>query len=196
MKKITLSIISVFVFAVCSFGQFSKGSILAGGSVGASFNTNKTTAGSITTTNYSQNVITFLPQGGYFFIDNLAGGAGIKLTSNYVKDDGSPASFSGTDLSFEPFLRYYYQKFYGQASVGFGSKKEVNTNKNSVPTTTKYSTSNWSFLAGYAIMLNDHVALEPQLGYQSTSSSPDGTTVTDKDSGLFLRLGIQVYIHK
>jgi hypothetical protein len=197
MKKITLLIISVFVFAAYSFGQFSKGSILAGGSVGASFGSDKNTSAGITTYSGSRNSFSFTPLGGYFFMDNLAGGAGINLNTASAKDDRSASSLSETSFAFQPFVRYYYQKFYGQFAVGFGSYKTEDTNKNSVVFTDKGSISNWSLRGGYAILLNDHVAIEPQIGYQSESKSPDGTVaVTSNNSGLFLQVALQVYIYK
>jgi outer membrane protein len=196
MKKITLLTVCVFAVAIYSFGQFSKGSILAGGNVGADFSTNKTIAGSVTTTNYSTNSFSLSPQVGYFFIDNFVGGAGVKLFTSSQKIDSSPSAFSQTNISFEPFARYYFYKFYGQALIGFGSSSSEQTNNNGNVSTSKGSLFNWSISGGYAILLNDHVAIEPQIGYRSTSISPDGTNSTNRTAGIFIQLGFQIYIHK
>lgn len=196
MKKIVLLFICVTFFTLHSFGQFKKGSILAGGSVGANFTTNKTIAGSVTTTNYSTNSFSFSPQVGYFFIDNFVGGAGIQLITSSLKDDSTPSKFSQTNITFEPFARYYFDKFYGQAGVGFGSYSNDQTNSNNSTSSSKGSLFNWSILGGYAILLNDHVAIEPQIGYRSTSSSADGSNSTNRNAGLFIQLGFQIYIHK
>ncbi len=196
MRKIILFFVYILFFSIYSFSQFSKGSILAGGNVGADFSTNKTIAGSVTTTNSSTNSFSLSPQVGYFFIDNFVGGAGVKLLTSSQKNDSSPSSFSQTNISFEPFARYYFDKFYGQALIGFGSSSSDQTNNNGTVFTSKGSLFNWSISGGYAILLNDHVAIEPQIGYRSTSISPDGTNSTIRTAGLFLQLGFQVYIHK
>jgi outer membrane protein len=194
MKKIF-----VFAFAfvsTVSLAQFSKGSILLGGNVSADFNTNKTIAGSTTTTNSSTSSLSMVPNVGYFVIDNLAVGAGLQLNTSSTKFDASRASSSFSSFAFQPFGRYYIQKFYGQASLGFGSYSRESTNGNGNTSTDKGSLFNWSLAGGYVILLNDHVGLEPQIGYGSQSQSPDGSNTTFRDAGLFLRLGIQVYLTK
>ncbi|MCA4900668.1 MAG: autotransporter domain-containing protein [Bacteroidota bacterium] len=194
MKKIIF--FAFVLISTASFAQFSKGSILLGGSVSADFTTNKTIAGSTTTTNSSTNSFSISPNVGYFVIDNLAVGGALQFNTTSTKDDGSRASFSSNSFALQPFGRYYFDKFYAQASFGFGSYKSENTNGNGITTTNKGSLFNWALAGGYVFLLNDHVGLEPQIGYGSQSQSPDGSNVTVRDAGLFLRLGIQVYLTK
>jgi hypothetical protein len=196
MKRITLICVIILACGCNAFSQFNKGSILVGGNVSADFSTNKTIAGSVTTTISSTSSFSLGPQVGYFFIDNFVGGASVKLSTFSLKNDSSPFAFSQTNISFEPFARYYFDKFYGQALIGFGSSSSDQTNSNGNVSNSKGSLFNWSIAGGYAILLNTHVAIEPQIGYRSTSISPDGTNSTNRTAGLFLQLGIQVYIHK
>lgn len=194
-EKILAVILSVFIVTPSS-AQFSKGTILLGGNVSIDFTTNKTIAGSTTTTNSSTSSLSLLPNVGYFVMDRLALGAGLQLNTSSTSVDGSRASFANNSFAFQPFGRYYFDKFYGQASIGFGSYKNESTNGNGVTTTTKGSLFNWGIAGGYVFLLNDHVGLEPQIGYGSQSTSPDGSNVTDRNAGLFLRLGVQVYLSK
>jgi len=97
-------------------------------------------------------------------------------------------------VSLAPFARYYYEKFYGQASfqVGHGTTKILNDGSTS---NSSYSISGWSLAAGYAWLLNESVAVEPQLGYASLGEKYSGTN-KDYSSGLFFRLGFQIYLFK
>lgn len=194
MKK---TFISAFLFiSTISFAQFPKGSILLGGSVSADFTTNKTIAGSTTTTNSTTNSFSLAPNVGYFVINNLAVGGALQFYTSSTKDDGSRVSFATNSFALQPFGRYYFDKFYAEASFGFGSYTFENTNGNGITTTNKGSLFNWALAGGYVFLLNDHVGLEPQIGYGSQSRSPDGSNTTTRDAGLFLRLGVQVYLTK
>jgi len=194
MKKILILLIGVAMSSV-AYAQFTKGTIMAGGSLGASFNTNKTEAGNTTTTTGTTNTVNFFPQAGYFVIDNLAVGAGINLSSSTTKFNGTNNKTTISSASFAPFARYYYQKFYGQFSFNVGSGNNKNTNGN-VTTDNKFSTSGWSLAAGYAYLLNEHVAVEPQIGYGSASQKAKVSGNKNIDSGLFIRIGLQIYLRK
>ncbi|MBS1556987.1 MAG: autotransporter domain-containing protein [Bacteroidetes bacterium] len=194
MKKII--VFAFTLLSTASFAQFSKGSILLGGTVSADFTTNKTIAGSTTTTNSSTNSFSISPNVGYFVIDNLAVGGALLFGTTSLKYDGSLRSEVGNSLVLQPFGRYYFDRFYAQASIGFGSYKNDDTNGSGVTTTVKGDVFNWSLAGGYVFLLNDHVGLEPQIGYGSQSKSPDRSNITTRDAGLFLRLGIQVYLTK
>jgi outer membrane protein len=195
MKRITLVGLIILGCSCNAFGQFKKGTILAGGSIGASFTTNKTITGSTTTTNSSTNSFSLSPQVGYFIIDDFTVGAGVQLSTSSLNSDDSSYKRSQTFLTFEPFTRYYFDKFYGQAGIGFGSYSSESTDVN-FTSSSKGSVFNWSIIGGYAILLNNHVAIEPQIGYKSTSLSADGSNSTNRIAGLYLQLGFQIYIHK
>ena len=197
MKKLLFTVFAIVALSLAAKAQFSKGTIMAGGSVGYSSTTNKETVGNVTTTLGTTSSLTFLPQVGYFFIDNLAAGAGITLQSVKFSVSGSNQSNSTTEFLFSPFARYYLpQKIYGQFGFDVGSGTEKKTNNNNATTETTSSISGWSLLAGYAIMLNDHVAVEPQVGYRSLVQDYGSNNGKLTDAGLFLRIGLQVYLRK
>lgn len=195
MNKIIL-LTCLVGFTLTARAQFSKGTITFGGSAGYSSLTTKDTQANVTVTRGTTNTFTFVPQVGYFFIDNLAGGAGITLKSSRFNYANSPEYNSTTTFLFSPFIRYYFPpKIYGQLSVDFGSVSYKNVNNQGVATETSDSASGWSLLAGYPIMLKNVVAIEPQIGYSSLTQSANAANYST-DSGFFLRVGLQVYLSK
>ena len=198
MKQI-LAILIGLAMSTAVFAQFKKGTMMVGGGFSATFNKDKTKSGSTTVTNGTVNSISMFPQAGYFIMDNLAVGAGVDMSSTTSKAQGSNNKSTSTSVSLAPFARYYYQKFYGQFAFNLGTGNFKDT-FGSTTTDNKYSTAGWNMAVGYAILLNEHVAVEPQLGYGSTSEKYKavGTvpSYTDSQSGLFVRIGLQIYLSK
>lgn len=108
------------------------------------------------------------PQIGYFVADNLAIGTWFGINSF-----GSSSSWS-----VSPFVRYYLKNFYGQASFGF--------NKSGT-----YNSIAIGGDVGYAIFLNDNVALEPAIyfsqGFYEGSNS---------GYSYGMKLGFQIYLNR
>jgi hypothetical protein len=136
-----------------------------------------------------------MPSAGYFFMDNLAAGAGLGLSSSTYKPDGSDAQYTSSSITFSPFARYYFGKIYAQGAFQFGTEKSKFTSGGNSETS-KDGISGWSLAGGYAIMLNESVALEPQVGYQSIGYKDKDSDTKDITAGLFIRLGIFVYLSK
>lgn len=196
MKKYLLIISLSTLTGSGVYAQFSKGTITFAGSVGYSSLTIKDTQASVTVTQGTTNTFTFVPQVGYFFIDNLAGGAGITLKSSAFTDASSSRASSTTTFLFSPFVRYYFPpKIYAQLSFDLGSVKDKNTDNKGITTETSNRASGWSLLAGYPILFGKVVAIEPQIGYSSLTQSSNAANYTNA-AGLFLRVGIQVYLSK
>ncbi len=147
MKKLVTIMIGVALSTAC-FAQFSKGTIMAGGSLSATFDTDKTEAGNITTTTGTRSSFSVSPQAGYFVIDNLAVGAGIDLYTSTFKPQNSTNKSTSSSTSLAPFARYYYKKLYGEFAfnVGTGNNK---TTSGATTTDNKYSTSGWRLAVGY-----------------------------------------------
>ncbi len=186
MKKELMTIAILLGLALPGFSQFTKGKFLAGGTVTASVNNYKTNDGATTSKSRSASLN---PQISYFFMNNFAAGAGLILSaSKSTFDFNLTATYNS--ISFAPFARYYLSKFYGQASFQFGSDKFKSEGVSS--SNSKVNSKGWSLAAGYAYLLNDHVAIEPQLGYKATYFGSDDRT----NGSLFLNIGLQVYIGK
>jgi len=186
MRKELITIVILLGLVLPGFSQFTKGKFLAGGTFTASSNSYKYNDGSSSSKSSSTSLN---PQIGYFFIDNFAAGAGLTLSATKATfNDNSKATFNS--ISFAPFARYYFGNFYGQASFLLGSEKIKSDGVSA--STSKVKSTGWTLAAGYAYLLNDHVAIEPQLGYKAEYLG----TVDRTNGSLFLNIGLQVYIGK
>ena len=113
--------------------------------------------------------ITFQPNLGYFIADDLAIGLSLNLTSF------SPAGSdeSSTDFGLGPFVRFYFvENIFAQAGVNLGLGDAEFTE--------------FQVGVGYSWFLNDGVAIEPMLFYNSHS--------VDGDIGDFSTFGLLIGI--
>jgi outer membrane protein len=198
MKKVVL--ITFFMTAVLTAGlaQFTdQGTILLGGSTSASINfiTEKSKVGGSTSTDGKVTSFSLEPTVGYFVMDALAIGAGLNLSTSSFKPDGSGSKSKSSTILLSPFARYYFDKFYAQGTFQVGSQNTEFTS-GSVTIDNKGALSGWSLAGGYAIFLNESVTLEPQVGYGSLSYKDKDTDEKSISAGLFVRLGVFIYIAK
>ncbi|MEP6796189.1 MAG: hypothetical protein ABJB16_17815, partial [Saprospiraceae bacterium] len=149
-----------------------------GGSVGFSSSKQKG-AGKATT------IIEFLPEAGYFIIDDL----GVGLNALYSRT--SQGNTSLTEYAIGPWARYYvYHDAFAQASFLAGSltidgdfgKAKTSNNKVEVG-------------LGYSAWLADAVALEP-LVFFNMSKSKDENTDPVSTNTFGLRIGLKIFIGK
>jgi hypothetical protein len=191
MKNL-FTVMLLFVAAGVARAQFTKGTVMAGGSVGfSSYSSNYTTNGTSTPQGTTTS-FTLVPQAGYFIQDNLVLGAGVSFNSSSYKPNGSSNSLTGSRILFSPFVRYYLPaKIYMQGTFDVGSSSSSSTGGGSVTNTLL----GWSLLAGYPILLNDFVALEPQIGYSSLTNKTDSANKTVSGE-FFIRFGFQIYLRK
>jgi outer membrane protein len=197
MKKIFFIALLVVAATTVGLAQFTKGSMLAGGSSNLGFgsDTYKNKSGGTTTTTGKITSFSLEPSVGYFFMDNLAAGAGLGLSTSSYKSDGGSSKSKTSSITLSPFARYYFDKLYAQGGFQIGNSKTEITN-GSTTQTTKSGISGWSLAGGYAILLNESISIEPQIGYQSIGNKFKDSDNKIIHSGLFLRLGIFVYISK
>ncbi|UII30989.1 porin family protein [Fulvivirga ulvae] len=195
MKKTLLAVIMVAAVVSFAQAQTEQGSILAGGSVSMEFENNKRETGSTTVDRGNSFYASFNPNVGYFFMDGLAVGLELGVSSSTFKADQSDYESRNTSLSFGPFVKYYHKSnFFGLGSFAVGSaKSEVDDNGTSE---VKYGLFNWRLGAGYAVFLNDHVSLEPMLSYGSNTlknkdADPEIKTL---DNGLMISVGFQIFL--
>lgn len=137
-------------------------------------------------TNFGNDVkvtdINLSPNLGYFIIDNLAVGAGVGLNSSTSEKLGDVSSFALT-----PFARYYFLgsgdvRLFGQGRFGFGSQKVGDLDAQSFTT--------WGLGAGLNYFLNNNVALEALLGYDSRKVKD----AANPANGFGLNIGVQAFI--
>jgi len=190
MKKIIGTLVLFICLSSIGYCQFTKGRFMAGGSLSATSSSYNYNDGSATS---KSNSVSFYPQVGYFMINNFAAGVGLSLSrSHYKAPSASPTGdVSSNSINFSPFARYYIHKFFGQATFERGTSKTKTEGTSGSPYHLK--NTGWSLSAGYAFLLNNHVAIEPQVGYGINyvdTSAGNNTT----NGNLFLKAGIQVYI--
>lgn len=183
-----------FVFIVfCAYGavaQFEQGRILAGGAFGLSFDNDKGVYDGVTQWEYKTTTLSLSPRAGFFVADGLAVGAGLEFGSSTFKSGDYKETTTAFGLS--PFVRYYLpQGIFGQAEVGFGSGKYEGEGED------KQKFFLWSVGAGYAIFLNDNVAVEPMVSYKAnTITNSDDTNAKEKNNTILLSVGFSIYLGK
>ena len=194
MKKVFIALFMVAV-STASFAQFKKGTFLVGGSSGLGRLTLFKEKVTFSTSSSSGKSTSFElePSAGYFIIDNLAVGAGLGISASSFKPDGNGAKSSQSTIVLSPFGRYYFNKFYAQGSIQFGSGKSKST-FNTTSETYTAAVSGFSLLVGYALALNEYVTFEPQVGYGSVTSNDKDRNIKIVNSGPLIRMGIFIYI--
>lgn len=177
MKNVLFAFVLLTV-SFSGFTQINRGQWLAGGSAG--FESSK--YGDVDDSKYT--TINFSPNAGYFFIDNLAGGARVGIQS--FKEHGEDATNS---ILFAPFARYYFlpaaQKvnIFADASFGFGSMKDGESE----------SFNQFTVAAGPAVFLSPNTALEFTLQYSSAGGDAYGD---DRLNNFGVNVGFQVHLGK
>jgi outer membrane protein len=181
MKNLAIVMFLVLAFFGChkTNAQFNRGRWIAGGNMSLTTATSKTDLANLgeikqTTINFSLG-----PQAGFFVINNLAVGAAVNFSASGTRGTTIDPSTStvvdmkskSNSISFGPFIRYYLP-----ASIFFEIKTDFGAGKSSYSGGSfanegKTSQFNYSGAVGYAYFLNDHVALEPTIGYHSYGST-------------------------
>lgn len=194
MKKILIISIVLVAFNG-AIAQFNKGRTIVGGSVSFTSFTEKSNTGGVTGTPGTTTDFSFSPSVGYFVINNLAVGGGITWASEkFTPDTGKSSSASA--FLFSPFVRYYVGPgFFAQGTFGFGSSKADYNLSSTSTITVKGSITAWSLGMGYAIFLNDHIAIEPLVAYQSATNKYEGSgDPKDTNAGLSINIGLRAYL--
>lgn len=174
MKKVLFAALTTIAVQGV-FAQVNKGQWLVGGTAG--FESHK--RGEIKATEF-----TFSPNAGYFFIDKLAGGLRVDLTSVKYKGEDDASS----EFLVAPFVRYYFldaaQKvnLFADASYGFGSVKSDGESA---------SQNGFAVSAGPAIFLSPNTALELALQYRSMGGDAYGD---DNLNTFGFKVGFQIHL--
>ncbi|HTR28727.1 MAG TPA: outer membrane beta-barrel protein [Puia sp.] len=138
------------------------------------------------------------PSVGYFFINNLAAGASLNITSAYSanSNSGSTSSSTVTLFSAGPFVRYYFNtsqhvKLFLHGDASWGSEK-VTLNYSGADESSSVPITTFEGKAGAAFFLSPGVALEFTAGYQSTTEKDSGIKLTT--GSVVVGLGFQIYL--
>lgn len=217
--KLILAVAMLFT----AFGvnaQTEKGKMLAGGNLGFNFGTSKVTfvpdSGDKSSSNGPKTTaFSFTPNIGYFFIDNLAGGLKLNLSSYSEKSKVTIGTTEYDDKSNSfifnvgPFLRYYYglndnMKVFGEGFFGFGvdnSKYETPVtdglgNVTTSTTETKVNGTGFEVGPGLAYFINENIGVEALLTYSRFSSKYDitGGKMKNATGDVKFKVGLQIHL--
>jgi len=182
MKKlISSTVLLCFMMTAFAQGNIQKGSWMLGGN--ATFTSTKFSDIGGSTTN-----IELSPNVGYFFINQLAGGINLSLTSSKEEDYDAE-----TLWALSPFLRYYFLpparkvNVFLEGSYGFGAFSVSGESA---------SINQYSFMAGPAIFLTPAVALEFGIGYTSVGGELYDLMIGDgtRSNTFGLNIGFQIHL--
>lgn len=165
MKKLLLTLTAVFLFAALN-AQIEQGTIYAG--VNSSLGYSST---SIDGADDNVNQFNINLMGGYFFIENLMGGAGLGYNSITQGD------FDSSTFNWSLFGRYYIN---GEFFLGAGYE--------SIKPDGSDATNSVNLTGGYAAFITDDITVEPALNYRLGMGDNDTNTFSlNVGFGLYLR---------
>lgn len=145
MNRLIIGTILVLSFFSAT-SQTEKGGWLIGASSDLGFSSKDVGA------DHRFNVFSLNTSAGYFVIDNLSLGLNLGFSFSSIEDSNT------NRIEIGPALRYYFNKIF----VGTNYSK-ARTKANGMSA----STNQLGFIAGYAIFINDKIAIEPNLNYST-----------------------------
>jgi hypothetical protein len=193
MKKLFLAIV-IGVIAIPASAQFEQGKFLLGGAFGLDFKKLVDKDNGQTTEIYRSRSLTFDPDFGYFVANRFAIGAGLSISNTRLEYRNSGDVSTREDLTFSPLLRYYLpNKIFFQLRIPLGGAATTIETDGGTSRRTS-GVRGLALAAGYAIMLNSDIALEPMLQYSSVAYRDRNSSDRDVENTLSLRMGFQIYL--
>jgi len=186
--KMIITLLTVMICTGNVMAQFNKGRMLVGGT--ASFSS-LTTKDDAYNSNITNDMFTLTPQAGYFVIDNLA--VGLDASFGLGKSTTSSGTTKYTYILAGPFVRYYLKPgIFFQGEYQFGSEKYTISFPPYLNQTGTETLSAWALSLGYALFLNEHVAIEPMVSYKSSIAKE--TDYKGTNAGIAIGVGLQIYL--
>jgi hypothetical protein len=217
MKKISLLLAVFLASAMIVNAQFEKGSFMVGVTsainlVGSGTGTGLMTWGFSNVTETYEYIdyaeenksetrhLNFQPRAGYFFIDNMAAGAGFNFAKGTTKvDSDGEYKYSTTIVAFAPFYRYYLPldkvtPFF-EANAAIGSLTDKSQYENDDPIKYKHSLFSFGAGAGASFPIGMNASFDVMAGYTMLKTKwEEGEELeTSKVGTLGLEFGFKVY---
>ncbi len=186
MKKITVSIIAIFILVFNANSQIEKGNWLVGGN--GSFSSIKEYVSQNNTSGLKYVLIS--TNIGHFLANQFAVGLRVKYSYQKSSYTGADAN-SYSEFGGGPFARYYFLKPEKQINI-FSEINYQYTIANTSNTTDKANRSSFAFLAGPVIFFNNNIGLEFTIGYSTTKNHPSNS----KTNALQFGIGLQIHLEK
>lgn len=172
--KNVLTVLVVLISTFATNAQTEKGKLLLGGDsqLDLSFSSyrlksNNGKSDPIKSVSYG-----FAPQVGVFILDGFVVGGELPFSySSYKSSNGDKDIYKSVRVA--PFTRYYFGsnkiKPYLHGNIGFGSRIGTYENEGDEIYRTTYGLFGYKVEGGIAVFLNDKVAIDIGLGYNSES---------------------------
>lgn len=193
MKKLLLAIV-IGVIAIPASAQFEQGRFLVGGAFGLDFKKLVDKGNGQTTDIYRSRTLTFDPDFGYFVANRFAVGGGLSMSNTRMEYRDADYVSTREDLTFSPLLRYYLpNKIFFQLRIPLGGAATTVEADGGTSRRT-FGVTGLALAAGYAIMLNSNIALEPMLQYSSVAYRDKDNSDRNVENTLSLRMGFQIYL--
>lgn len=201
-KKRNLLIIVACLIAGTLNAQTEAGKILVGGSTSLGFDavTYKYKSDDGDGTDGKGINFNLSPEAGYFVMDGLAVGLAFDFSVSTFKADGTEFKNSASTVVASPFVKYYYGtsniKPFASASIGFGGI----TFKDKFDETTeteKTGVFGFGLGVGAAMFMNDNVAFELGVGFNSASlkeKDDNDNNYRDITSNVGFQVGVVVVL--
>ena len=177
MKQLIIIALITLSFSFTSYSQTDKGNLIVGGSVSFDIGSQEVESGGSTTSETDNSILFVNPSFGYFVIDGLAVGLNLSIQRSHFESDQGSFESTSSGFSVGPIVKYYLENgIFGMGTIGFGTGS-TEFESGGTENESKDRLFNWQVGAGYAIFLNDHVAIEPMISYGSLR-------VEDRDSDI------------
>ncbi len=127
----------------------------------------------------------------------MAAGLSINFFTSKFKADAVDSENTTNSISIGPFFRYYHDSgLFGHAEIGFGSSKSESSS-GGTSFETKFGLFSWMIGPGYAVFLNENVAIEGMAAFRSQTQTLKDSDPEQKDIllGPVFRIGFQVFIN-
>jgi hypothetical protein len=211
MKKMMFSFV-VLTISVCGplgYAQskyrsaLQKGSVLTALELATSFGTNKESyriSGNTDSFKSDYSSFTLGSTTGLFLANGFMLGIVMDVTATTTKFDqpGYSSKYTSSQYTFGPVARVFMPGgFFFHGDVGFG-KNTIKSSSDYGGNTDSNRVTVITVGMGYAIFLNDFIALEPTLMYKISKSkdSEDGAVIETRLGEFVMGAGLSIYLHK
>jgi len=196
MKRLAVAAFLVIMAQSYIFSQISSkysfGSFLVGGSIGFdSQRIDLQLQGSQVYETHKQREYYSDLHIGYFVYRNAA--LGIKLNFVFNRFEYATGGYSNTEaLLVQPFFRYYLPfGLFGEGSIGYGFYRFGNNNTFS----DDQLTTAWSAGIGYSFHINNFIAIEPIIIYESRKYTERVDNQIERQYGVKAKIGLQIFLN-
>jgi outer membrane protein len=177
-----------------------KGSVSLNGGVAFSFGNHSTSYASQFYTGenkFGYNTITLSPQLSGFILNGFAIGLLLDINRITLKETDLDSKTSLSTFTAGPILKYYTPGgFFFSGNASFG--KSSYSNSNDPDPNEGSNIVKWQLGCGYAIFLNEHIAVEPGLLYRSskTKNEDNGFSTNETLNEVVLNVSLNIFLHK